>query len=963
MKLPRFLTVPLLVPVFFLCALTLSDPDLTLAEETAAASSPGRHCGPFGWPQDSSDLQPDPALLFGQLPNGLRYVLMSNREPRDRVALYLNVQAGSLHETEEQRGVAHFLEHMLFNGTTHYPPGTLVKYFQSQGMGFGGDTNARTGFGETVYNLLLPTGDGRVLAEGFKVLADYARGALLLEEEVERERGVILAEKRTRDSAAARVSKDQLRFDFAGTLAAQRDPIGTEEVLLRADSRLLRTFYNEWYRPENMIVVVVGEIDPRQTVRLLTEAMAGLRAEGEAGICPEMGTVKEDGTETLVLLEPELGYTALALTTVFNHLPRPDTLAWELEQLRQYVAVSLLTNRLRQLEQQPGSPLAQSRAYAGFLLRRYGYATLTARVEQNRWRDGVTMVQTALRQVLKEGFSEAELARGKKEITALLEKAVQTAPSRDSRQLAEDIIRKTNNNEVILSPDQEMELYRPALQAMTLAEVNGAVRELWKHPRRLVELVGVVEPGLQSARAGQQLEELYLANEAKPVPAWQAPQSAPFPYLKMPATSAEVISRHHIKAIGVDQVRLGNGISLNIKSTGFQANQLLLSAQFGQGRLSEPADGLALVSESFIRESGVGKLTREQLTEALAGTNVMLDFKVGPESFFFNGAGLRQELTVLLQLLRHHLQDPAFSPETFRRSRESLRRMYDQLNGSVEGVFQIQGERFFCDTSKECGLPAWEQIEKVHLPQIRKWLEPAFQREALEINVVGDIDPEEVIRQVALIFGADRRTAGKTVSVPAPVFPAGKQEDLSAASSTDKAMLSIAWKTADFWDIGRTRRLNLLAAVLDDRLREQIRENLGATYAPRVVSLPGRACAGFGVMKSSMIVAPQEAEKLAGVIKETAADLGGKGVSNDELRRALEPMLTSIKDIKRNNRYWLESVLNLSGRHPQQLEWPLTISEDFAAIRADELTALARQYLNADQAATVIVRPLQPSAE
>jgi zinc protease len=177
------------------------------------------------------------------------------------------------------------------------------------------------------------------------------------------------------------------------------------------------------------------------------------------------------------------------------------------------------------------------------------------------------------------------------------------------------------------------------------------------------------------------------------------------------------------------------------------------------------------------------------------------------------------------------------------------------------------------------------------------------------------------------------------------------------ASSVDKAFLTVAWKTSDFWDIARTRRLNLLAAVLDDRLRVKIREELGATYSPRVISQPSRAHAGFGLMKGSLIVAPEQAEFLAKVIKEVAGSLGAKGVSEDELHRALEPTLTSIKDIKRNNRYWMESVLNLSGRHPQQLRWPLSISEGFAEIKAEDLTALAQQYLVPDQAATVIVSP------
>jgi len=943
--------------VFVLFSLFLLVSPLARARGAEVSPPVPSACLSTGWPQDASDLQPDPALVFGRLANGLRYALMANGEPKNRVALYLNIQAGSIHEADNQRGLAHFLEHMLFNGTTHYPPGTLVEYFQSLGMGFGGDTNAHTGFDETVYNLLLPSAEPKVLAEGFNVLADYARGALLLEKEVDRERGIILAEKRSRDSAAARVSKKQLQFDFAGTLVAERDPIGVEEVLSSANSSLLRSFYDRWYRPENMIVVVVGDLSPQETVKLLEQAFSGLKGVGETGACPQMGQVREAGTDFLVLPEPELGYTGLALTTVFNVPPRPDTLDWEIEQLRQYVSVALLANRLEQLEQRPSSPLAQPKAQAGFFLRQYGYASLTARTETGNWREALTVLQATLSQALTDGFSEAELSRGKREVSALLEKAVQTAPSRDSRQLAEEIIRKLNDQEVIMSPAQEMATYGPVLEKMSLAEVNGAFRQLWSRPSRLVHLVGVVEPDLGAGEVEKQLRELYQSNQTKPATAWVEELRAPFPYLEPPPAPAEMVEQVSRKEIGVESYAFKGGIRLNIKPTDFQAKQVLLSVQFGRGRQEEPTAGMALVAEPLIRESGIGKLTREQLTEALAGTNVTLDFKIGPESFSFHGSSLQNEFEVLLQVLRHRLQDPVFRPEAFRRSRENLRRMYDQLAGTVEGVHQVQGERFLAGASPEYGMPAWEQVEKIELAQVKEWLAPVFAREPLEINVVGDIDPQEAARLVARYFGDAQRVQEEAAPAQPVVFPAGAFLRLHAASSIDKALLTVAWKTNDFWDIGRTRRLNLLAAVFDDRLRVQIREELGATYAPQVISQPSRGHAGFGLLKSSLIVAPEQAEPLAKVIREVAGNLGVKGVNEDELRRALEPTLTSIKDIKRNNRYWMESVLNLSSRHPQQLQWPLSILEGFAAIKAEELTALARQYLAPEQAATVIVGP------
>ena len=946
--------------IFSLLLSLLLSPAPALVRAEAPIAAP-LGCLTSGWPHDQSDLKPDPALSFGQLANGLRYVLMANAEPKNRVALYLNVQSGSLHETESQRGVAHYLEHMLFNGTTHYPPGTLVEYFQSLGMGFGGDTNAHTSFDETVYNLLLPANDPKAVAEGFKVLADYARGALLLEQEVERERGIILAEKRSRDSAASRVSKRQMQFDFAGTLAAERDPIGTEEVIKAADSRLLRSYYDAWYRPENMIVVVVGDVNPQEAEKMLHSAFAGLQGAGQRGECPDLGKVRETGTDVLVLPEPELGYTGLALTTVFNSVPGPDTLDWEIEQLRQYLAAALLSNRLEQLEQRPNSPLAQPKAQSGVLLRRFGYATLAARTEAANWRQGLALLHVTLAQALRDGFTETELARGKREVAALLEKAAQTASTRDSRQLAEDIVRRLNDQQVLLSPAQEMALYGPALEKMELAEINATLRKLWSQPRRLVEVVGVVAPELAGDQAKDQAEmqvrKACLETEGQPVPAWVEEQRAPFPYLSVPPAVSKVPEPARHADIGVTSYQFPGGVRLNVKPTDFQAKQVQLSVQFGRGKQAEPAEGMALLAEAVIGESGVGKLSREQLAEALAGANVGLEFKVGPESFAFSGSSLSNEFELLLQLLYHRLHDPAYRPEAFRRSRENMRRMYEQLTSSVEGVQQVRGERFLAGSSPEYGLAEWAQVEKIELAQIRDWLNPVFAQAPLEINVVGDIDPQEAARLTAKYFGAEQRQLEPILPGKPIVFPAGEERRLPVASSIDKAMLTVAWKTSDFWDIGRTRRLNLLAAILDDRLRVKIREELGAAYSPQVLSMPSRGNEGFGLLKSSLIVAPEQAQALAKVVKEAAGSLGDQGVSEDELHRAMEPTLTSIKDIKRNNRYWMESVLNLSGRHPQQLQWPLTISEGFAAIKAEELTALARQYLRPDQAATVIVSP------
>ncbi len=942
---------------YTLCLLVLLGLTGGCADRSHRSSSPDPICISSQWPQEASDLQPDPNLTFGKLDNGLRYLLMPNFEPQQRVGIYLNVQSGSLHEKEEQRGVAHYLEHMLFNGTTHYPPGTLVEYFQSIGMGFGADTNAHTGFGETVYKLLLPSGEPSVLDNGLLVLADYARGALLLEDEVDRERGIILAEKRSRDSVSARVSKKKLQFQFSGTRMAQRDPIGTDAVLDQADSRLLRAYYDAWYRPDNLIVVVVGDMEVDAAVGLIKKHFSPLNPADVVPQCPEFGRVREIGSDVLYLSEPELGYTSLTLSTVFNTQPHPDTLAWEVGQLVNYLAAAMLDNRLQTLSRREGSFITHPRVYTGIFQQHVGYSTISVRGEGAKWQQGLSLLEMTLRQALAFGFSEHEFVRVKKEVAAYLEKQVQTASTRDSRTLAASIIRKLNNNEVILSPRQEMDLYLPLIERMTLEEVNAALRETWKQQRRLVEVVGTADLSA-SDRLPEELvlETLALSRQREVLP-WREETAITFPYLEPLQQVSTVITQSNNEAIGVETYDISGGIRINLKQTDFQNNQVLLSAHFGSGKQGAPQEGLSMVAERFVGESGVGRLSREQLDQALAGTNVNLEFDVGAESFSFKGDGLSSEIELLLQLLYTHLADPAFRPEAFQRSREQLMQQYEQMESSVEGVLLTKGEPFLAGGDAFYGMATREQFLTITPQQVEAWLRPAFKHAPLEINIVGAFEPKAVVEMVTRYFGTGDRELQPVMPPEQLVFPSGKSLDLEVNSSIDKALLTLAWQTDDFWDISRTRRLNVLAAILDDRLRVKIREELGAAYSPVVYNRSSRVHHGYGVLRSLLTIKPDSAAELADIVRDVVAELGVTGVSAEELQRSLEPIVVSIRDFKRTNSYWMNSVLSLSSRHPEQFKWPLTIGEDFASITAEELTQLAVRYLQQQQAALIVIRP------
>lgn len=313
--------------------------------------------------QETSDLQPEAAARFSTLPNGLRYVVMANKEPKDRASLRLVVMAGALHEADDQRGLAHFLEHMAFNGSTHYAPGTLVEFFQRMGMSFGGDTNAYTSFDHTAYMLELPDTKPATLDEGFRVFGDYADGLLLLDNELNRERGIILSEKRARDSVEYRQFVAEFDFVLAGTLLPLRMPIGLPAVIENAPRERFTDFYNTWYRPERMAVVVVGDFDPAIVEKQIVAAFSTIKPRATARPAPDLGQIASfKGVRVTYHHEPEATSTAVAIQTVTPYADEPDTAAKRLEQLPRELAVAMLNRRLSILAKKEGAPFNAGKA-------------------------------------------------------------------------------------------------------------------------------------------------------------------------------------------------------------------------------------------------------------------------------------------------------------------------------------------------------------------------------------------------------------------------------------------------------------------------------------------------------------------------------------------------------------------------------------------------------------------------
>ncbi len=914
-------------------------------------------CLSTSWPQEKSDLQPDPSITYGRLENGFRYILKQNSEPADRVAMSLNIQAGSLHEDDDQRGIAHFLEHMLFNGSTHFAPGELIDYFQSIGMSFGGDTNAHTSYDETVYDIILPDGSKNDIEKGLLVFADYARGALLLSEEIDRERGVILAEKRSRDSAAYRAHIKELEFSMQGTRVPERLIIGIPETLNKADRAIMKRYYDAWYRPENMVLVMVGDFDPAAVQPLIAKRFAAMQGAGPVPACPDLGKMTEhDKTQFFFHQETEMGYAETGIETHWNTTPQNDSFALQLEELQKYLGVLIVQHRLDALAKKSDTPFTGAKIYFGTFLGHFSYGEISAKSDPDKWQQSLMLVENTLRQALEHGFSVEELERVKKEMLATLDSAVLTKSSRNSKQLAGTIIRTLNRNRVFQSPEQEKELIEPILQTMSVPEVEGAFREIWSHESRLVKLNG------KSAMADGEplaiIETIYNEALSKEVEKYQVAEAITFPYLNIAGESAEaIVAQESFTDINSQRIVFANGVVLNYKKTDFQENEVQIAVDFGLGSSGAPTPGLSLLADAVVSQSGTGELRSEELEKVLSGSSVGTRFQVRDSAFQWQATSLNKDLELCFQVLQSLIADPGVDEDAYKVSMERLKLHYDSLVGDVRGAMQMTGSRFLAGGNKFFGMPPWDEFSQLSLAQLKEWYVPAAKEGALELSLVGDFDENEIVRLAEKYFGVLPPRKEKMVEKVVITFPAGKSLELTVPSSIEKGMLLVAWKTDDFWDITRTRGLHLLAEVFSEKLRKVVREKLGATYSPQVYNVSSRMYDGYGVLQAILIVNPAEIVALQKEVLIIADELYRGQISEQELERAKGPMLTSLKDMVRTNRYWLSSVLGLSSRYPQQLEWPMTILSGFSNFTASDIQTLARTYLQSDKAAVVSVVP------
>lgn len=931
---------------------------LPLAQAAAAPVPASTATTRPAWPQTALGLIVDPAVRFGTLPNGLRYAIMRNATPRGEASLRLRIDAGSLNERDDQRGVAHFLEHMVLNGTKNVPEGDFVKRLERAGLRFGPDTNASTDFEQTVFKLDLPKTDDATFTEAMFLLREVADEATLDAKAIDGERGIILSEERTRASPGYRAALDEYAFLLKGQLLPTRFPIGDTAVIRDAPRARFAEFYDGYYRPERAAVIAVGDFDVDAMEARIRTSFGSWTGEGPALASVDQGKPAVRGREARLFVEPGLP-NRVAVTWVRPADLRPDGAERRREGMLEGLAFRVLNRRLERIATGANPPFVGAGAGSGTFADSAERSSLTAVAAPGRWNAALAAITTEQRRFAAYGVTQPELDRELGEMRTSYVAAASRAATRATRALAEQLVSVVDNDWVPTTPAGELAFFEEAAKRVTVAAVNAAARPLFSGSGPLIYMTSPAPiAGGETALLGAHDGAARLA-VTPPV----TTLAKPWPYQSFGAPGAVVERREIGEGIGATAIRFANGTRLTIKKTDFKDDQIFVEASFPGGFNLYPLDGRPTPGWNLgnaVGPGGLGKLTFEELQQTLSSKVASVSFDSDTDRFSLAGSTRPADLALQMKLLAAYYTDPAWRPTGWDRSRS----LADAIHGSMEttpgGVLGRDLGTLLHPGDPRYRLPSRAEMKAMDVAAARAVLASRFGRGPVELTIAGDVDVDAAIAEVAATFGALPVPQSLPVpQPPAPRFPAANAAPvrLTHKGREDQALAYIAWPTAGLYpDVKRARMLGVLSDILQLRLTAEIREKQGTTYSPSV----GHTASDFydyGYMAASIQAPP---DKLDGFLRDAmriAGELRDTPVTTDELDRARKPSLANIARERGSSNGWWMSNLESIQTDPRVAPRIRSQVADYEAITPADLQRVARAYLRDATAWKLVVVP------
>lgn len=915
-------------------------PSFAASAPAATATSPAKT---NGWGIPLTDVTPDPAIRYGTLANGMKYAIVQNATPKGTASVRLQVAFGSIGEGDSEQGLAHFIEHMAFNGTTHVPEGDMVKILERQGLAFGPDTNAVTDFDSTTYMLDLPQTDDEHLDTAMFLLREVASEVKFAPEAVDRERGVVLGEKRARDSFQLRQAVDQLAFDLPATPYSKRLPIGQEQVIKMAMPDTIRSLYHRYYRPENATLVFVGDADPAIVEAKIKKSFGDWKDSGPAGATLPRGSVDlKRASEFRNFVDPAVP-TTVDVTVLRPYTKRVDTLANRQKKMIEALAVGIINRRLARLANATGSPLL---AGAMALDEQKDAAEITAiqiAAKDGGWKDAIDAAEQEMRRAVEHGITAGELKTELAATDAALRTAAEQEDTRTNKSVADTIVRTISNENFVTTPEYRYAMFQKMAPAITPAVVSETLRSLWTGSAPLVHV------STKQAVSVATIASTFDASRSVAVAAPTDTAATAFAYNSFgkPGTIAEDKT---IADLGVRTVRFANNVRLNFKKTDFEAGKVNFLVRLGDGVLDLPKDqpGLNVMLSTMSALSAVKKHSLEELKEIGAGKVLVFGTGVADDAFVAAGSTTPKDLALQMKVSAAYLLDPGFRPEAASKWKDAVPVIEKKVDSLPQGVAAYRLPIVLASGDARFGMPSGAMLSKRNFEEAATALSPIIKSAPIEITVVGDVDDKAVIDAVASSFGAvDTRELSEKPTGEAlkAAFRSDRTPiELTHEGPADQAVVEAAWPTTDDSDFRKQVAMDLLGDTLQLMLTDKVRETLGDSYGVSLQNVMSDTFPGFGYLAASAIVAPDKIDEVQKAIEEAAAELRDKPVDADLLARARNPQLEKADHQLRENGYWL-TALSKAQSEPERLDRIRNRKAILQSITAADLQKLAREYL------------------
>jgi zinc protease len=939
----------------------------------------------FVWaaPLSAEQLPADARILNGKLDNGVTWMYRQHANPPGKMALMIHADTGSLNETDQQRGLAHFMEHMMFNGTENMPPGKLIPYFESIGMEFGADVNAFTSFDQTAYMLFLPDTETERVDKALMVLSDYAFRALLLDEEIDKERGVILAEARTGKSAAQRM-RDKLWPElYEGSRFAERLPIGKEEIIANAPRSEFVDFYRTWYRPENITVLLVGDAEPDRFIPLV-EKWFGQYAPQVPARRP-LGPQFKPFTKqrSMVVTDPEMSRCDVQMSNIRPGRPPTTTVAqWRVELVEQ-IGTWIIGRRYQERVDKGEADYRNARASVGDFYHDALLVGANATGESADWPRMLAQLVAEVSRVHEYGFTQRELELAKKEILADAERAVRTDPTRDARAVLFEMLSAVNNREPVLSARQELDLCKELLPAIQLAEVNETFNTHFKpgtfaYVIEMPEKEGVMVPPrdevLAAARAAWTRKVAPIQEEA-----------APDELLASLPTPGKLVESTTDKDLGITSGWLANGVRVHHRFMDYKEDTVIVSIALAGGGIEETEAnaGVTTVATLAISEPATGGLSSTNIRDIMTGKNIRVGagaggrggrrgrggrggMRPGGDTLTVSVQGSPKDLEVGLQLAHALLTDGKIEESAFKNWKLRTLQQLERMQSMPQFKAMEAAADLLSGGDPRRRFPSADDVNRQSVAEAQAWYDRLCREAPIEVAVVGEIELEQAMPLIERYIGslpARKRSAEHLDELRRLARPTGPlARHVEVETITPQGMAMAGFIAAEGRNAHDRRALTLASQILSTRLIKEIREERGLVYSIRARYQPSRVYNDSAQFSAGAPCDPANAQMVAGEIHRLFEEFAQNGPTAEELANAKKQVANNLDTQMKEPSYWWR-ILQNHDLHGRDLAEEKAEREAYQGYTVAQVRDVFRKYYQPARQFSVTAVPIAVEAE